>query len=126
MIYVVRESGPAVLAEPRTPAKPGDRVMVYCAGLGAVETAIAAGVPAPDPAARIRRPDTGNVSRVGAGTDWSVPGERRPPGGLCGRRRGARFDQRGGAEQSRGDNGGAVALAARGTVPYVKLSQVYA
>jgi hypothetical protein len=35
MIYVARDSGSPVLAEPRTPAKSGERLTIFCAGLGA-------------------------------------------------------------------------------------------
>jgi uncharacterized protein (TIGR03437 family) len=57
MIYVVRDSGPAVLAEPKTPAKSGDRLVIYCAGLGAVEPATAAGLPPGNPAPKIKASD---------------------------------------------------------------------
>ena len=46
-IYTINSSGSQVLADANAPAKPGDVLVVYCAGLGAVSPAIAAGVPAP-------------------------------------------------------------------------------
>lgn len=46
-IYRFDSAGTQILANASSPAKPGDVLVVYCAGLGAVDPPIAAGVPAP-------------------------------------------------------------------------------
>jgi uncharacterized protein (TIGR03437 family) len=46
-IYRFDAAGNQILANASSPAKPGDVLVVYCAGLGAVDPPIAAGVPAP-------------------------------------------------------------------------------
>jgi minor extracellular serine protease Vpr len=45
VIFVVR-TGMQFEAKPATPASPGDVIMMFCAGLGAVNPTIASGVPA--------------------------------------------------------------------------------
>src|SRR5262249_7075340 len=57
MIYVARDSGSPLLAEPRTPAKSGERLTIFCAGLGAVDPALAAGLPVPDSAPKVKASD---------------------------------------------------------------------
>jgi uncharacterized protein (TIGR03437 family) len=49
VIYVVRAGGDPFLATPSSPATAGDTVIVYCAGLGAVNSSIRAGDASPDP-----------------------------------------------------------------------------
>jgi len=46
-IYVARANGELVLADAANPARPGDVLVVYCSGLGAVEPTVEAGAPAP-------------------------------------------------------------------------------
>jgi uncharacterized protein (TIGR03437 family) len=46
-IYKVDSSGRQVLANPSNPAKPGDTLVVYCSGLGAVDPPLAAGSATP-------------------------------------------------------------------------------
>jgi uncharacterized protein (TIGR03437 family) len=48
MIRVINEGSPSRLAEPDSPAQPGDMVAITCTGLGAVEPASRAGEAAPE------------------------------------------------------------------------------
>jgi uncharacterized protein (TIGR03437 family) len=57
-IYKVDASGAQVLASPSNPARPGDVLVMYCSGLGAVAPALKEGEPAPsaEPLARTTQP----------------------------------------------------------------------
>lgn len=46
-IYVARQDGALVLADSANPARPGDVLVIYCAGLGSVDQPVNAGDPAP-------------------------------------------------------------------------------
>ena len=51
VIVVVKTDGRQFVATPSTPASAGDALVIYCTGLGAVDTVIAAGSPSPTPPA---------------------------------------------------------------------------
>jgi adhesin/invasin len=52
VIVVVKPDGSQFVATPSTPASAGDALVIYCTGLGAVDTTIAPGSPSPVPPAR--------------------------------------------------------------------------